>query len=302
MASSLAKLVSDAGRKCLSSLPIGGAAASTNTQIGVRSLSSAVSMSFQGRPQQKALTYVHDPYNQHQRQPLPPPQGLCRLPNCLFDQHRRLLSTSAPLFRVRLVRKTAMQQAERMKDLGTRGELSMTQAQELPALELKLSALADEEAKDSEDGVTTRLRRTALDWMPRPEDYETVYENGKKFKELPIIFLSAGKNNTKLSMTDARQVGKAYTTAGIEGFKGCKRGTNIAAQTAAMSFAKKLVRQSKVSHVRVVVKGIGPGRLSAIEGLVMGGLKVVSITDDTPLFGLDQGQGPGPRPRKVRRV
>jgi len=296
MASSLVKLVSDAGRKCLSSFPIGGAAASTNTHVGVRGLVSAASMTFQQQPLQKALTNVHDPHNQHQQQQQP------QLPNSLFDQQRRLLTTSAPLFRVRLVRKTAMQQAERMKDLGTRGELTMTQAQELPALELKLSALADDEAKDSEDGVTTRLRRTALDWMPRPEDYETVYENGKKFKELPIIFLSAGKNNTKLSMTDARQVGKAYTTAGIEGFKGCKRGTNIAAQTAAMSFAKKLVRQSKVSHVRVVVKGIGPGRLSAIEGLVMGGLKVVSITDDTPLFGLDQGQGPGPRPRKVRRV
>ena len=46
--------------------------------------------------------------------------------------------------------------------------------------------------------------------------------------------------------TDAREFGKAYTSAGIEGFKGCKRGTNIAAQTSAMSFAKRLVRQSKV--------------------------------------------------------
>ena len=42
--------------------------------------------------------------------------------------------------------------------------------------------------------------------------------------------------------------------------------------------------------------------INRYSGLVMGGLKVVSITDDTPLFGLDQGQGPGPRPRKVRRV
>ena len=42
--------------------------------------------------------------------------------------------------------------------------------------------------------------------MPRPEDYETVYENGKKFKELPIVFLNADKNNTKLGMTG--EVGK----------------------------------------------------------------------------------------------
>jgi len=196
-----------------------------------------------------------------------------------------------------------MQETERSKDDGTRGELSMTQAQELPALELKLSeAAAQNSEAEGEDGAAMRQRRTALDWMPRPEDYETVYENGKKFKELPIVFLNADKNNTKLGMTDARQMAKAYTSAGIEGFKGCKRGTNIAAQTSAMSFAKRLVRQSKVTHVRVVVKGLGPGRLSAIEGLVMGGLNVVSITDDTPVFGLDPGQGPGPRPRKVRRV
>lgn len=183
----------------------------------------------------------------------------------------------------------------------------MTQAQELPALELKLSELADNQSPKTEveadaEGVALPSRRTALDWMPRPEDYETVYENGKKFKELPILFLSAQKNNTKLMMTDARQMSKAYTSAGVEGFKGAKRGTNIAAQTTAMSFAKKLVRQSKVTHVRVVVKGIGPGRLSAIEGLTMGGLNVVSITDDTQTFGLDQGQGPGPRPRCRRRV
>jgi len=186
----------------------------------------------------------------------------------------------------------------RSKDMGTQGELTMTQALELPALEQKLS----EAAAATEGGDVVPVRRRALDWMPRPEDYDTVYENGKKFKELPIIFLNADKNNTKLGMTDARQFCKAYTSAGVEGFKGCKRGTNIAAQTSAMSFAKRLVRQSKVTHVRVVVKGLGPGRLSAIEGLVMGGLNVVSITDDTPTYALDPGQGAGPRPRKVRRV
>lgn len=199
----------------------------------------------------------------------------------------------------RFNRRQTLKQHARTQDAGTRGELTLTQAHELPALELKLSedvaTAEDEEGKD-------KVRRMAVDWMPRPEDFEYVYENGKKYKELPIIFLNAGKNNTKLGMTDARQNVKAYTSAGMEGFKGAKRGTNIAAQTAAMSFAKKLVRQSKVTHVRVVVKGLGPGRVSALEGMVMGGLNVVSVSDDTPVFGLDQGQGPGPRPRKRRRV
>jgi len=218
-----------------------------------------------------------------------------------YHLQRRLFSTSSSFSYHRFDRKKSLQESMRSKDIGTIGELTMTQALELPALEQKLSEAAAAVASES-GGEVVPVRRKALDWMPRPEDYDTVYENGKKFRELPIIFLKAGKNNTKIAMTDAREFGKAYTSAGIEGFKGCKRGTNIAAQTSAMSFAKRLVRQSKVTHVRVVVNGLGPGRLSAIEGLVMGGLNVVSITDNTKTFGLDPGQGPGPRPRKVRRV
>ena len=42
----------------------------------------------------------------------------------------------------RFNRRRMMQETERSKDDGTRGELSMTQAQELPALELKLSEAA----------------------------------------------------------------------------------------------------------------------------------------------------------------
>jgi len=204
-------------------------------------------------------------------------------------------------------------------DLGTRGEVSATKVLQLSALEVKLAQTEEEEekaaAKEEADAIVAvdedddprgllanREKKRMLDFMPRPADYETVHPNGQKFKELPIITLNAGKNNTKFAMSDAREVAKAYTSAGCQGFKGAKRGTNIAAQISAMNFAKKLVRQNKVTHVRVVVRGIGPGRLSALEGFVMGGLNVVSITDNTPVFALDPGQGPGPRPRKARRV
>lgn len=216
-----------------------------------------------------------------------------------FQPQLRSFSTGNVLCMERINRKKELKEHERSFDMGTRGELSLTQAYELPALEQKLA----EAASKNEEGLETeKVRRTALDWMPREDDYEFVYENGKKFKELPILIVNAGKNNTKFTMTDARHILKGYTTAGIEGFKGAKRGTNIAAQTAAMSYAKRLVRQSKVTHVRVIVRGVGPGRLSALEGFVMGGLNVVSITDNSKVFGLDQGQGPGPRSRKRRRV
>ena len=48
--------------------------------------------------------------------------------------------------------------------------------------------------------------------------------------------------------------------------------------------------------MRVVVKGLGPGRMSAVKGLVLGGLNVVSITDNCILNEL------GPRPQKARRL
>ncbi|KAG8145129.1 putative 28S ribosomal protein [Naja naja] len=51
-----------------------------------------------------------------------------------------------------------------------------------------------------------------------------------------------------------------------------------------------------VHHVRVVVKGLGPGRLAAIQGLTLGGLEVISITDNTPV------PHNGCRPRKARRL
>uniref|UniRef100_G1PE42 Mitochondrial ribosomal protein S11 n=1 Tax=Myotis lucifugus TaxID=59463 RepID=G1PE42_MYOLU len=52
-----------------------------------------------------------------------------------------------------------------------------------------------------------------------------------------------------------------------------------------------------VTHIRVVVKGLGPGRLViCIQGLTMGGLEVISITDNTPI------PHNGCRPRKARRL
>jgi len=214
-----------------------------------------------------------------------------------IQTQQRHFSTSNVLLMERFDRKAAVKQHKRTLDDGTRGEMGQQQAQEVAALELKLGEVDKGEGK-----ALVRKKKNPLDWMPRPEDYEHVYENGKKYKELPIIYLNATKNTTKLAMFDARRNPKSYTTCGIEGIKGAKKGTNIAAQTIGMSFAKKLVRLSKVTHARLIVKGLGPGRVSALEGLVMGGLNVVSVTDDTPVYGLDQGQGPGPRPRKRRRV
>ncbi|XP_061621455.1 28S ribosomal protein S11, mitochondrial [Phyllopteryx taeniolatus] len=118
---------------------------------------------------------------------------------------------------------------------------------------------------------------------------------GKKFEELPILHIKATYNNTHIQLTDCEGQSLVRTSCGTEGFKNIKKSTPVAAQTAAISAAAKATAKG-VTFVRVVVKGLGPGRLSAIKGLSMGGLEVVSITDNTPV------PHNGCRPRKARRM
>ncbi|XP_057576059.1 28S ribosomal protein S11, mitochondrial isoform X1 [Hippopotamus amphibius kiboko] len=118
---------------------------------------------------------------------------------------------------------------------------------------------------------------------------------GKKFEEIPIAHIKASYNNTQIQVVSAAHQPLAHASCGTEGFRNAKKGTGIAAQTAAIAAAAKATRKG-VTHVRVVVKGLGPGRLSAIKGLTMGGLEVISITDNTPI------PHNGCRPRKARRL
>ncbi|XP_004693034.1 PREDICTED: 28S ribosomal protein S11, mitochondrial [Condylura cristata] len=118
---------------------------------------------------------------------------------------------------------------------------------------------------------------------------------GKPFEEVPIAHIKASYNNTQIQVVSAENQPLARASCGTEGFRNAKKGTGIAAQTAGIAAAAK-ARGKGVTHVRVVVKGLGPGRLSAIKGLTMGGLEVISLTDNTPI------PHNGCRPRKARRL
>ncbi|CAD7691078.1 unnamed protein product [Nyctereutes procyonoides] len=100
----------------------------------------------------------------------------------------------------------------------------------------------------------------------------------KKFEEIPIAHIKP----------------LARTSCGIEGFRNAKKGTGVAAQAAGVAAAVRATGKGG-THIRGVVKGLGPGRLSAIKGLTRGGLEVTSITDNTPV------PHNGCRPRKARR-
>lgn len=85
-------------------------------------------------------------------------------------------------------------------------------------------------------------------------------------------------------------------SCGVEGFKNTKKGTNIAAQSTAISFCQRVVDRG-IKQARVNVRGLGPGRMSAIKGLQMAGLNIVSITDSTRV-----SFAPSLRARKQRKL
>lgn len=102
-------------------------------------------------------------------------------------------------------------------------------------------------------------------------------------------------NNTIVTLTDREGNTVAWASAGTVGFKGTRKSTPYAAQVAAAQAAKE-AQEHSMQEIDVFVKGPGPGRESAIRSLMQAGLKVVSITDVTPI------PHNGCRPPKKRRV
>ncbi|XP_077119568.1 small ribosomal subunit protein uS11m isoform X3 [Ranitomeya variabilis] len=113
--------------------------------------------------------------------------------------------------------------------------------------------------------------------------------------ENPISDRSSKELGTHIQVMQPDNKYITRTSCGTEGFRNAKKSSSVAAQTAGLSAATKAVDKG-VLHVRVIVKGMGPGRAHAIKGLTMGGLEVISITDNTPI------PHNGCRPRKARRL
>lgn len=127
------------------------------------------------------------------------------------------------------------------------------------------------------------------------ENTPTALFNGVPFKDIPIVHIRVSKNNTILSLTNPKGEIQMIRSCGVEGFKNTKKGTNIAAQSTAITFCQKVVDRG-IKQARITVRGLGPGRMSAIKGLQMAGLNIVSISDTTRV-----SWNP-PRPRKQRKL
>ena len=110
-----------------------------------------------------------------------------------------------------------------------------------------------------------------------------------------IAHIQSTFNNTVITITDMGGNALAWASAGGQGFRGSRKGTPFAAQTAAEQVARKVIDQG-MRKVDVLVKGPGSGREAAIRALQSAGLEVSLIRDVTPI------PHNGPRPPKRRRV
>jgi small subunit ribosomal protein S11 len=97
-----------------------------------------------------------------------------------------------------------------------------------------------------------------------------------------IAHVHASFNNTIITITDRQGNALSWASSGGAGFKGSRKSTPFAAQVAAEK-AGKVAQEYGIKTVDVRVQGPGPGRESSIRALNALGIKIVSISDVTPL-------------------
>ena len=102
-------------------------------------------------------------------------------------------------------------------------------------------------------------------------------------------------NNTLVTLTDMDGNALSWSSAGSLGFRGSRKSTPFAAQSAA-EVATKAAMEHGLKTVEVYVKGPGAGREAAIRALQAAGLEITMIKDITPI------PHNGCRPPKRRRV
>lgn len=120
----------------------------------------------------------------------------------------------------------------------------------------------------------------------------------KEKKNIPVgkVFIQATYNNTIISITDMEGNVISWASSGGEGFRGSRKSTPFAAQTAAKVAAQKAIDIAGLKTIEVMVKGPGIGREAAIRSLSQAGLNISKIKDVTPI------PHNGCRPPKRRRV
>ena len=117
----------------------------------------------------------------------------------------------------------------------------------------------------------------------------------RKVVEKGAAHIRSSFNNTMVTITDLNGNALSWASSGGLGFRGSRKSTPFAAQSAAETAAKAAMEYG-LKTVEVYVKGPGQGREAAIRALQSAGLEVVMIKDVTPI------PHNGCRPPKRRRV
>ena len=110
-----------------------------------------------------------------------------------------------------------------------------------------------------------------------------------------IVHIQSTFNNTIITITNLLGDTISWASAGSSGFKGTRKGTPFAAQTAAQQAALSALNNG-MKNVEIIIKGQGSGRETAIRALQTAGFEILSIHDITPV------PHNGCRPPKRRRV
>jgi len=115
---------------------------------------------------------------------------------------------------------------------------------------------------------------------------KAVRKTGKKKEKKNITegvaHIQSTFNNTIVTITDLSGNVVAWSSAGLQGFKGSRKSTPFAAQMAAEDAVRKAKEQG-MRKVQVYIKGPGAGRESALRSLQLAGLTITMIRDVTPV-------------------
>ena len=116
-----------------------------------------------------------------------------------------------------------------------------------------------------------------------------------KIEGVGQLHVMSSFNNVIVTVANGDGQVISWSSAGKQGFRGSKKSTPFAAQSAAETAAKAAMEHG-LKTVEVFVKGPGQGREAAIRALQAAGLEVTMIKDVTPI------PHNGCRPPKRRRV
>jgi small subunit ribosomal protein S11 len=97
-----------------------------------------------------------------------------------------------------------------------------------------------------------------------------------------VAHIHASFNNTIVTITDRQGNTLSWATSGGSGFRGSRKSTPFAAQTAAER-AGQAALEYGLKNLEVKIKGPGPGRESAVRALNAVGYKITNINDVTPI-------------------